>query len=221
MTGTIREQIGQPRLGERVGAALYDLLNARLDQRLFGDRRRRLLAVARGRVLDVGAGTGANLPHYRKDQVTGLVLLDVGRGMLARAGARADGLGVPVELRLASAERLPFADASFDTVVFTLSLCSIPDPIRALREAGRALKPGGKLLVLEHVRAQDPGLARWQDRLTPLQKALGSGCHPNRDTRRSIEAAGFVLESVEEWLETRVPVPWTRPWLQAVASREG
>lgn len=221
MTSAIREPIGPPNLGERLGAALYDLLNARLDERLFGERRRRLLVQADGRVLDVGGGTGANLAYYSMGQVTELVLLDVGRGMLARAGCKAGALGLPVELRLASAEQLPFDDQRFDTVVFTLSLCTIPDPVRALREARRVLSPTGRLLVLEHVRAREPGLARLQDRFTPVQRFVASGCHPNRETRRNIEAAGFIFESVEEWLEPRVPYPWIRPFLQAVARKEG
>lgn len=220
MTTTIHVNPGRPHLGERVSAAIYDLLNSRLDDRLFGARRRRLLEAAHGRVLDVGAGTGANLGRYPMDRVNELVLLDVGRGMLARAGAKAEALGVPVELREASAERLPFEDASFDTVVFALSLCTIPDPDQALREARRVMKPGARLLVLEHVRAQELGLARLQDRFTPIQKLIATGCHPNRDTRRSIESAGFVFESVEEWLEPRIPIPWVRPHLQAVARKE-
>lgn len=220
MTAVIRERGSRPNLRERVSAAVYDLLNSRLDERLFGERRRRLLEAAHGRVLEVGAGTGANLGHYPTDQVNELVLLDVGRGMLARARGKAEALGLRVDLRQASAEQLPFDDESFDTVVFTLSLCTIPDPIRALWEARRVLKPAGRLLVLEHVRAHDPGLARLQDRFTPVQRFIALGCHPNRDTRRNIEAAGFVFESVDEWLEVRVPYPWVRPCLQAVARKE-
>ena len=214
---TIHEQVGRPSLRERVGAAVFDRIFSSLEQRFAGERRRRLLEAARGRVLDVGAGTGANLPHYPLNRVSELVLLDVGRGMLARAGRRAETLGRPVELREASAERLPFADASFDTVVFTWSLCTIPDPARALSEARRVLRPDGSLLVMEHVRAREPGLARWQDRVTPVWRVVGAGCHPNRDTRRNIEAAGFVFESADEGRETRMPIPLLQPHLQAVA----
>lgn len=221
MTATIREYVGRPRLRERVVAAVFDRVTAGMEREFVGERRRRLLQAARGRVLDVGAGTGANLPHYPTDRVSELVLLDVGRGMLARARRRAEALDLPVELREASGEALPFEDESFDTVVFTLSLCTIPDPVRALREARRVLRPDGTLLVLEHVRAQEPGLARWQERLTPVWKVVNGGCHLDRDTKRNIEAAGFVLEAAEEGQERRIPIPLVRPQLQAVARRGG
>lgn len=210
---------GQPSLWERIAAAMFDRMTCSMERRLLAAWRRRLLASARGRVLDVGAGTGANLPHYSRDRVERLVLLDVGRGMLARAGRRAVEEGWQVELREASAEQLPFPDATFDTVVFTYSLCTIPDPAAALREAHRVLSPGGTLLALEHVRAQDPGLAIWQDRLAPVWRVVAPGCHPNRDTRRSIEAAGFCLEEVEERLEPEMSPALIRPQLLAVARR--
>lgn len=212
-------QLGRPSLGERIGAAFFDRMTRSREQRWFGIRRRRLLESARGSVLDVGAGTGANLPHYPWGRVDRLVLLDVGRGMLARAGRKAVAAERQVELRQASAEHLPFPDASFDTVVFTHSLCTVPDPARALREAHRVLRPGGTLLALEHVRAPDPDLAGWQDRLTPLWKMVVGGCHLNRDTRHAIEAAGFSLEKVEEGPEPEMHPALLRPQLLAVARR--
>jgi ubiquinone/menaquinone biosynthesis C-methylase UbiE len=198
---------GRPGAVSRMIAAVYDLATAGMEQQVFGAHRRRLLEAARGRILDVGAGTGANLPHYPWSHVSELVLLDPSPGMLARARRKATALGVAVQLRRGRAEQLPFEDESFDTIVFTLALCTIPDPGGALREARRVLRPNGRLLVLEHVRARDPGLASWQDRLTPLWKTIAGGCHPNRDTRATIEAAGFEFESVEEFLEKRLPVP--------------
>lgn len=209
----------RPSLAQRVSAAAYDRINGGMEERILSERRRHLLEAARGRVLDVGAGTGANLRHYRMDQVGRLVLLDVGPGMLDRAGRKAVEMGIEVKFQTANAEQLPFDDASFDTVVFTLCLCTIPDPGRALREAARVLDEGGRLLVLEHVRAAEPGLARWQDRLNPLWKVLNSGCNLNRPTSRSIEAAGFEFESLDEGLEMRIPIPLVRPWLVAVARR--
>ena len=208
---------GQPRLVSSWIAALYDLATAGMERQVLGAHRRRLLAAARGRVLDVGAGTGANLPHYPRDRVSELVLLDPSPGMLHRARRRASDLGWEVQILETRAEHLPFGDETFDAVVFTLSLCTIPDPAGALQEARRVLRRNGRLLVLEHVRAREPGLATWQDRLTPLWKAVGGGCHPNRDTRAAIEAAGFTFESVEEFRERRIPVPIVQPELIGTA----
>lgn len=198
-------------------AAMYDRVSAGMERQVFGAHRRRLLEAARGGVLDVGAGTGANLPHYPWDHISKLVLLDPSPGMLDRARRKATELGLEVQIMEGQAEQLPFEDESFDTVVFTLSLCTIPDPARALREARRVLHPNGRLLVLEHVRARDPGLAVWQDRVTPLWKVIGGGCHLNRDTRATIEAAGFEFESVEEFMEKRLQVPIVQPELIGTA----
>ena len=209
----------RPGLVSRLVAAIYDRGVTGLERRIFGADRRRLLEVARGRVLDVGAGTGANLPHYPWEHVTELVLLDPSAGMLARARRKAAALGLEVQILERQAEHLPFADESFDTIVFTLSLCTIPDPAEALREARRVLRPSGRLLVLEHVRAREPALATWQDRLTPLWKTVNAGCHLNRNTRATIEAAGFAFESVEELRERRIPLPIVQPKLIGTARR--
>ena len=117
--------------------------------------------------------------------------------MLRRLAPRAAARTPPAISVLAPAERLPFGDASFDTVVSTLTLCTVADQAAALAEMRRVLVPGGRLLFLEHVRAQDERDARLQDRITPLWRHIGHGCHPNRDTVAAIEDAGFVLE----WLE--------------------
>lgn len=208
-----------PGLVSRLVAALYDRGTTGMERQIFGADRRRLLRVARGRILDIGAGTGANLPHYPREQVSELVLLDPSPGMLERARRKAAGLGLEVEILERRAEHLPFADESFDTVVFTLSLCTIPDPAGALREARRVLHPSGRLLVLEHIRAREPALATWQDRLTPLWRLVNAGCHLNRDTRATIKAAGFAFESVEELRERRIPLAIMQPKLIATARR--
>jgi ubiquinone/menaquinone biosynthesis C-methylase UbiE len=205
----------------RMMAAVYDLVTAGLEREVFGARRRDLLAAARGRVLDLGAGTGANLSHYRWGQLVELVLLDPSPGMLDRARRKAADLGAEVQTLVQGAERLPFDDESFDSVVFTLALCTIPDPAMALAEARRVLRPAGSLLVLEHVRSRDESLAAWQDRLAPLWKPVCGGCHPNRDTRATIEAAGFEFESIEEFPEQRIPFPIVRPHLIGIARRAG
>lgn len=205
----------------RLRAALYDRITKPMEERVFGSRRRRLLAEAHGRVLDVGAGTGANLPHYRLDTVTKLILLDPDGAMLDRARKKAAELGAVVEICVATAEAMPFPDESFDSVVFTLSLCTIPDPSRALHEARRVLNPGGRLLVFEHVRAAERSVAKWQKRLTPLWSVIVSGCHLDRDTRTTMEGAGFVLEQTEDGPETAIPFRILQRHLLAVARKAG
>ena len=198
---------------------MYDSMASGMERNVFAGLRSRLVETAHGRVLDVGAGTGANLPHYRPHQVTELVLLDVDAGMLDRARQKAANLAMKVAFRIGSAENLPFDDGAFDSVVFTLSLCTIPNPAVALREAKRVLAADGRVLVLEHVRSQDAGMARWQGRLNPIWTVIASGCHLDRDTLREIGAAGFVVETADVKLETALPFP-LRPRLLAVARNE-
>jgi ubiquinone/menaquinone biosynthesis C-methylase UbiE len=181
----------------------------------LGEGRRAFLAGASGRVLEVGAGTGANFSHYPAGLE--LVAVEPDAAMLARARRRAAELHLAVDLRAAAAYPLPFPAESFDTVVFGLCLCTIPEPGRALAEARRVLRPGGKVLFLEHVRAQDPGLARWQDRLAPAWGAFAGGCRPNRDTRAEFEKAGFEFDWIVEKVEDRSPVAIVRPGIMGAA----
>ncbi|MGH3978828.1 MAG: class I SAM-dependent methyltransferase [Pseudonocardiaceae bacterium] len=201
--------------GHPLFAASYDTLTRPLETRLFGERRARLLTDLTGTVLDVGAGTGANLQYFRRtDRV---VASEPDPAMRKRLAVKLGEATVPVEIDDAAAESLPYPDASFDAVVCTLVLCTVTDPDRALAQARRVLVPGGRLVVLEHVRGRGR-LATWQDRLTPLWSRLAAGCHPNRDTRAAIERAGFTFQRVEEF----APLPrWviTRTMLEAVASR--
>jgi ubiquinone/menaquinone biosynthesis C-methylase UbiE len=139
--------------------------------------------------------------------------------MLERAQRKARRLGLSVELVARCAEQLQFADESFDTVVFTLALCTIPDPAAALSEAHRVLTKAGRLLVFEHVRATDAHLALWQDRLNPLWQPINQGCHVNRDTRIAIEHAGFVFERLDEFRERRIPLAIVQPQLVGVAHK--
>ncbi|MBI2369973.1 MAG: class I SAM-dependent methyltransferase [Deltaproteobacteria bacterium] len=162
-------------------------------QEVLGLRRsrREVVGLAEGRVLEVGIGTGLNLPWYEKAAaVTGV---DPDPHMLQRAEPRARAAAIPVELRLLSGEELPFEDATFDTVVATLTFCTIPDPLAAAREVRRVLRPGGSLRFLEHVRAPRARLARLQDLATPLWRRLCAGCHPNRDTLACFRQAGFAV----------------------------
>ena len=162
------------------------------------EARRKLLRGAAGRVLEVGAGTGFNLPHYPAG-VADLTLTDGLDGMLSRAGRRAGKLGREVVTTRASVESLPFADGSFDAVVASLLLCSVEDQDLALAEIRRVLRPGGRYLFLEHVRSEDPKVARSQDRMERLWGVVAFGCHPNRETLPRIEAA-LEVEEVERGL---------------------
>jgi ubiquinone/menaquinone biosynthesis C-methylase UbiE len=187
---------GLTRGGHPIFAALYDPIGASMERRWMGGRRRRLLAGARGAVLEIGGGTGANLAYYRDvDRVT---IAEPDPFMRNRIGPKLEDAPVPVEVSAAGAEELPFPDGSFDTVVSTLVLCTVPDQDSALDEVRRVLRPGGRLLFIEHVRAAG-STARWQDRLEPLWGRLLGGCHPNRDTVAAIEEAGFEIETFESF----------------------
>jgi ubiquinone/menaquinone biosynthesis C-methylase UbiE len=158
--------------------------------------RERVAARARGVVLEVGIGSGANLPFY-KAGVERLIGVDPSPRLLRMAGARASAASVPVQLLTGSAEALPQRDESVDTVVLTLTLCSIPDARKALAEMLRVLKRGGELLFVEHGRSPDPGVARWQDRITPIWKHLAGGCHLNREPDTLVRDAGFRLDALD------------------------
>lgn len=181
--------------GHRLFAAVYDRALAATERAGLAERRRELLGEARGRTLELGAGTGANLGLY-PPAVTELVLTEPDPHMAKRLRAhlRAEPPACEHSLVEVSAERLPFPDASFDTVVSTLVLCSVDDPAAAAREIGRVLRPGGALLLFEHVRDPAGGrLASWQDRLERPWGWVAGSCHPNRDTAATLAAAGFEL----------------------------
>ena len=175
----------------------------------FAEHRRKALAHARGRVLEIGGGTGFNLPYYPRD-IEELVVTEPAPGMLQRARRRAATSELPVTVRQASAEALPFEDSSFDTMVSTLVLCSVDDVDQALAEIHRVLRPGGQLIFVEHVRWEDPRRARWQDRLERPWMVLADGCHPNRATLERIAAGPFEIVDVER-SELRQSPPLVRP----------
>ena len=176
------------------------------------------LAPAQGRVLEIGFGTGLNLAHYGA-RVRGLVAVEPSEGMLARAAPRMAAAPFPVQVVVGSAEDLPFDDASFDTVVSVLTLCTVADPARAVAQLRRVLRPDGAFLVLEHGLADDAGVARWQQRLDWLETRVACGCHLNRDTVRLVREQGFRFEQLRRFF---VPgVPRTHGWMTlALARRE-
>jgi ubiquinone/menaquinone biosynthesis C-methylase UbiE len=187
-------EAGEAKRGHPIFAALYDPMGASAERRWMGERRKRLLAGARGAVLEIGGGTGANLMHFRG--VDRVVVAEPDPFMRKRLDQKLEDARVPIEILAAGAETLPFPDGSFDTVVSTLVLCTVPDQGAALDEIRRVLRPGGRLLFIEHVRASGSA-ARWQDRLGPLWRRLFGGCHPNRETVAAIEEAGFEIETFE------------------------
>ncbi len=198
-------------------AALYDRCLKSTEDAGLREMRRELLSGARGRTIDIGSGTGANLDLYPA-HVTELAMAEPDEHMARQLRQKLAASGREVELVQAGAETLPFENASFDTAVFTLVLCTVPDPRAALAETARVLKLGGKLLFLEHVRAEDPGLARWQDRLEKPWRFVGDGCHCNRDTVATIQASPLTLEGVEHDQLPKSP-PIVRPLARGTAVR--
>jgi ubiquinone/menaquinone biosynthesis C-methylase UbiE len=203
----------------RLFAALYDRSLRATEEGGLRQLRRELLARAGGRVVELGAGTGVNLDLY-PEEVEDLVVVEPDPHMAKRLRAKLAESGRAANVVEAPAERLPFEDASFDTAVATLVLCTVPDPAAVLAEATRVLKPGGRLLFVEHVRAQDPGLARWQDRLEKPWRFLGDGCHCNRDTVATIEASALRLEDVERSRMPKAP-PIVTPLVRGSATAPG
>ncbi len=191
----------------RLTAALYDPFFWLAERAGLAARRRALVAQARGRVLEIGAGTGLNLAHY--DAGLDLVLTEPDEAMAERLRARVAALR-PATVVLAGAEALPFEDGAFDTVVSTLVLCTVPDPEAALRELHRVLKPGGRLLFIEHIRSESPRWARWQDRLNAPWRAFAEGCNCNRATLDMLARSPFGLGAVERG-SFRAMVPLIRP----------
>ena len=191
-------------LYSHVFARVYDPFLALGERSGMRELRRETLAAARGRVLEVGAGTGLNVQLYR-GTVTGITLAEPDAPMAARLRRRVSQSAHPVEVVQAPAEQLPFADGSFDTVVSTLVLCTVADMAASLREIGRVLAPGGQLLFVEHVRAGHGRLVRWQERLHEPWRRFACGCHCNRDTAVALRDNGFAVAQVQEHRWRRMP----------------
>lgn len=174
---------------------LPHVINLAMRTRELRPYRERVISAAEGRVLEVGIGSGLNLPFYRRaHEVLGLEPSPRLAEMTREAAKRSTS---PVQIIEGSAEAIPLDSRSVDTVVTTWTLCSIPQVTLALEEMRRVLKPGGQLLFVEHGRAPQESVRKWQDRLTPMWKRIGGGCHLNRPIRELIESAGFSIRQIE------------------------
>jgi ubiquinone/menaquinone biosynthesis C-methylase UbiE len=180
-----------------------------LNEKLVADpdlkkTRTEALAPARGRVVEIGFGSGSNLPHY-PPPVQSIVAIEPNEGMIDRARPPIRSSRIRVDLIVGEAESLPFADRSFDTAVSTLTLCSVLDPARTLDELRRVLRDDGRLIVLEHGLSPDPNVARWQHRLNGLEKIVACGCHLNRPISHLIEHHGFRFDAVRTFYAPKPP----------------
>jgi len=208
------------REGHRWFAALFDRIMAPAERSFMKEARRHAAGGATGRVLEIGCGTGANFPYY-SDAATEIVATEPDPFMLERAKPKAVKATRPLTIEQAAAEDLPFEDASFDTVVDTINMCTISDLAKGLVEMKRVLRPGGELRFYEHVRYEHSlgGLA--QDLITPVWSWFGAGCHPNRDVAKSIRDAGFDIVHIERHspVPPLPPMCFTRPHIMGVAVR--
>jgi SAM-dependent methyltransferase len=199
----------------RIFAGIYDHVMAKTEHAGLGAHRQALLAAATGDVLEIGAGTGTNLLYYGEGART-LTLTEPERPMARRLQKRILEHRPDAKLLRAPAEDLPFNDDSFDAVVSTLVLCTVDDQPRALRELRRVLRPGGRLLFIEHVRSDDAKLARLQDRLMPINLRIAHGCHCNRPTLDGIRNAGFEVTELAHDTLKHTP-PFVRPLIIGMA----
>lgn len=200
----------------RLFAKFYDRLTEAAEEAGLRARRQRLLGSAKGRVLEIGAGTGANLPFYGSE--VELTLAEPEEPMARRLAKRLSEQRPNATIVHAPAEQLPFADGHFDVVVSTLVLCTVSDQARAIRELRRVLKPGGRLFFMEHVRSEDPRVARWQDRLNGVNRFVAYGCNCNRTTLDALRAANFTIASLERSEIPKAPF-FVRPLISGAAER--
>jgi ubiquinone/menaquinone biosynthesis C-methylase UbiE len=175
-----------------------------LDRPFVARYRRELLADASGNILEIGFGTGLNLPHYPA-HIRKLTTVDPNVGMHRRARRRIKQAGIEVDRRLLGSEWLPLQDGNFDCVVSTFTLCSIEEVAQALREVYRVLKPGGKFLFLEHGLSRQPKVQKWQRRLNWLQMRMAGGCHLDRDMQALVSAQPFASVQVDEFYIEKTP----------------
>jgi ubiquinone/menaquinone biosynthesis C-methylase UbiE len=199
----------------RLFAALYDRCLSATEEAGLEQRRKELIDKASGRVLEIGAGTGLNLSHY-PDALEELVLTEPEEPMARRLEKKLLQSSRSGSVIRAPAEALPFEDDSFDTVVATLVLCTVNDPVKALSEIARVLAPGGQFLFLEHVRSDDPRLGRWQDAFRPLWRRFGHGCVCNRRTEALLGSSPLRVEQIDHGEVPKAP-PIVRPMISGRA----
>lgn len=179
-------------------------INSFMSTGQFSKQRSLLLKDVQGEVLEIGFGTGLNLEFY-PDEVRKITAVDPNAGMSEVARRNIERSGIKVETKVISGEHLPIEDESFDSVVCTWTLCSIPDAGQALREVRRVLRPGGKFFFVEHGLAPDPGVQKWQHRLTPPWRKIGDGCHLNRPIAEMIQAEGLRIPRMETFYMPKSP----------------
>ncbi len=203
--------------GHKWFAAIYDRMAAPEERRFMGEVRAEVAGGARGKILEIGAGTGLNFPHYRDGAQ--VIATEPDPYMRQRAQRRLMESGKHIELHEASAEELPFESDSFDTVVGTLVMCSVAHPQRALAEIRRVLKPGGEYRFYEHVRYESAFGAFCQDAVLPVWRWFAAGCHPNRNTVQAIRNAGFNVLELEKSkpLPPVPPMVFARPHVNGIA----
>jgi ubiquinone/menaquinone biosynthesis C-methylase UbiE len=173
-------------------------------QQSFTEERLKTLVHARGKVLEIGFGTGLNVSYY-PEHMKELAVVDPNKGMNAKAFKRIAKAGFPVKHYTLGAESLPFPTNTFDCVTSTWTLCSISDVERALYEVKRVLRPGGISPFIEHGASPDPSIRKWQDRLTPLQRVIGDGCHLNRDIPKLVRGSGLNIVDIDKFYKQKLP----------------
>jgi ubiquinone/menaquinone biosynthesis C-methylase UbiE len=182
---------------------LYDhyvlprLLDAAMSAKPIGYQRRKVVPRAEGRVLEIGFGSGHNLPYYDAGKVERIWALEPSAEMRARAAGRVAATSIPLEFLDLPGEQIPLDSESADTILITYTMCTIPDVMKALGEMRRVMKPAGRMIFCEHGEAPDAGVQRWQRRITPVWKAIGGGCHVGRPIPKLIRDAGFVVDDME------------------------
>ncbi|MEE8188206.1 MAG: methyltransferase domain-containing protein [Kiloniellales bacterium] len=184
---------------------LPKVLNFTCGSAVVRSQRQKVVPLAEGRVLEIGIGSGLNLPFYDPAKVERVIGLDPAEEMLAYARRKSEGLTFTVEYLMLEGERIPLERGSVDSVLVTYTLCTIPDPIAALEGMRRVLKPAGRLIFCEHGRAPDEGVRRWQHRLNPVWNRIGGGCNLDRDIPGLIESAGFRVDSLSSMYLPNTP----------------